>query len=121
MRKTAVLVFLASIALAAHARPARAATPGEVAAAAKAAPAAVDLATEVARVPFAAAELLYLPMGTGEIVLSPLPGIKLGDGLKHLGKGLIAPFKLGIAVLRLPFNVLKHAGEVVEVVPVADL
>lgn len=121
MQKTALFVVFICCVFAAQGRRTQAATPAEAAAAAKAAPAAVDLATEMARVPFAAAELLYLPMGTGEILFSPLPGVQVADGLKHLGKGLIAPFKLGIAVLRLPFHVLKHAGEAVDLVPAGDL
>ena len=117
MKKILLLLILILSMLGVHAPPASAATPAEVAAAAEAAPAAVEVATDVSRVPFAAAELLYLPMGTGEIVLSPLPGVQFVQGVEHLGKGLIAPFKVGIALLRLPFNVLKHAGALLKVLP----
>jgi hypothetical protein len=116
-----MFVFIASFALTTQTRRARAVTPAEVAAGVEAAPRVLDLASDAARVPYAAAELLYLPMGASEVVLCPLPGVNLGDGLRHLGKGLIAPFKVGVAVLRLPFNVLKHAGSVVKLVPAGKL
>lgn len=117
MRITILLSLSAVIFCVAWARPARGATTAEAAVAAEAAPHAVDLATDVAQVPFAAAEVLYLPLGTGEVLLSPLPGISAIDGVVHVGKGILAPFKLGIAVLKLPYKVLKKGGAVVGLLP----
>jgi hypothetical protein len=90
---------------------ARAATPNQVAAATKAAPHTIDIASEIARIPYAAAEVLYVPLGASEIVLSPLPGVGVVSGITHVGKGLAAPLKVGIMVLKLPFRVLNEAAD----------
>lgn len=44
----------------------------------------------------------YLVIGLVEIVLCPLPGISIGQGLTDVGVGMLAPFKLTINVLALP-------------------
>ena len=121
MRKNILIAVFTCIVLTMAARPADAATGAEIAAAARATPEVIDLATEVARVPFTAAEILYLPLGTGEVLLSPLPGIDAVDGLSHVGKGLLAPIKLGITVLRLPFKVLQKGGSVIGLIPAGAL
>ncbi|MFP4176253.1 MAG: hypothetical protein ACOCTQ_02775 [Planctomycetota bacterium] len=113
MHKLIVCLFV----LAVTALPVRAVSYGEAAVAAEAAPEGVEvsreLAREVVRLPRAASELLYVPMGGAEIVLSPLPGIGLKDGLKHVGKGALAPFKVAMVALELPFKVLEKGGSLV--------
>jgi hypothetical protein len=50
--------------------------------------------------------VLRLPLGVVEVAFSPLPGLTLFSGLRNIGKGLVAPFKLVESVLVLPYNVL---------------
>lgn len=86
--------------------------PAQVATAVEAAPHALDLADDVVRVPLRAAEVLYVPLGAGEIVLSPLPGPGVASGLQRVGKGVLAPFKAGVAALKLPFHALEKLSSV---------
>ncbi len=65
-----------------------------------------NTAKAVAEVPAVAAEVVYLPMGLLEIALCPLPGPSLGGGLRNTGRGLIAPFKLAVTILRLPTRLI---------------
>jgi hypothetical protein len=121
VKKTAFLLIITIAFLAGRVRPAEALTPSEAALAAEAAPRVLSLAGDVAQVTCAAGELLYLPLGTGEVMLSPLPGISFGSGITHVGKGLLAPFKLGIAVLRLPVSIIKNAGALLHIIPAAEI
>lgn len=59
---------------------------------------------DVAAVPMAAGQILYLPMGMLECVFFPLPGVSFGSGLEHIGTGIIAPFKFVLAVVSLPYH-----------------
>ncbi len=111
MRKYAILPVIFILFCCTAGPTAKAATPDQVAAAAKAAPHTIDVASEIARVPFAAAEVLYIPLGTSELLLSPLPGVGVNSGLTHVGKGILAPLKVSIMVLKLPFRVLKEAAD----------
>lgn len=90
------------------------AVPPEVAiAAAQAAPGtsgALAVAKDVFAVPKAAAEILLLPMGVLESVFCPLPGIEFMSGMRHIGSGILAPFKLVTSVLCLPYNVVTDLG-----------
>ena len=80
------------------------------AAGAKAAKPVVDTASSVAAVPLAAAEIIRLPMGALQVVLAPLPAITYADGFENIGRGIIAPFKLAMAVLSLPYDLLNAVG-----------
>ncbi len=73
---------------------------------------ALGTASAVAEVPFAAAEVLKLPLGVIQTALFPLPGISLSSGLRNLGAGLTAPFKFAGTVLKLPFEVISQAGKI---------
>lgn len=74
-------------------------------------PGLMRAAKGVVEVPRQVAQCLRLPLGLVETVLSPFPGIELRDGLKNTGKGLIAPFKLCVATLELPCEVVGGLGD----------
>lgn len=95
------------------------AAPAALTAAAEAAPVvkeSVGLLTEVAEIPKDTAEILCLPWGVTECVFSPLPGVSFMSGLRHVGTGIVAPFKLVGDVLTLPYDaataVSRSAGSV---------
>lgn len=67
----------------------------------------------VAEIPWQAGQCLRLPLGLVEMVFSPLPGVTFSDGLADTGKGLVAPFKLCIAALEMPSEVLGGLGDAV--------
>jgi hypothetical protein len=79
----------------------------------------LTFAQEVAAVPMAAAAVLCLPLGAVECVLSPLPEITFMSGLRHIGRGVVAPFKFVEAVVTLPYDTVKAATGVVNAVPQA--
>ena len=95
-------------------RPAQATSPAEVsagvAAAETAAPLAVTTAKHAAAVPLAASQVLCLPLGAAQLALSPLPGVTAVGGLANIGRGLMAPFKTGMAALRLPMAMAQSLG-----------
>jgi len=95
--------------------PLRAADPGTVvqaaAAARQCAPGLVRAGKGIVEVPLQVAQCLRLPLGLVETVFSPLPGVGLADGLKDTGAGLVAPFKLCIAVLKMPYEVFCGVGD----------
>lgn len=64
----------------------------------------VSLLKEIAKVPMDVGEVLLLPMGVVECVVSPLPGVSFMSGLRHVGTGLLAPFCLVRDVLTLPYD-----------------
>ncbi|MFA4943948.1 MAG: hypothetical protein WC789_04525 [Lentisphaeria bacterium] len=72
----------------------------------------VGLAQEIGKVPRDVGEVLLLPMGVVECVAAPLPGVAFLSGLKHLGTGLVAPFKLARDVLTLPYDAATAVGRV---------
>ncbi len=73
---------------------------------------AIGTLKAVADVPFAAAEVLKLPLGAVQTALFPLPGASLSSGLSNIGSGLTAPFKLAGSVLTLPSKVISQAGKI---------
>jgi len=56
-------------------------------------------------VPRQLAQCFRLPLGLAELLFSPLPDVDFKQGLKDTGKGVIAPFKLCIATLEMPYEV----------------
>ena len=67
----------------------------------------------IAEVPWQAGQCLRLPLGLVQMVLSPLPGVGLTDGLKNTGIGAVAPFKLCIAILEMPYEIVAGIGDAV--------
>lgn len=65
---------------------------------------AARVGKSLTRVPWAAAGLLKLPLGATQIVLSPLPGITMTEGIGNIGHGLLAPFDLAATVLKVPLE-----------------
>ncbi len=76
-----------------------------VATCAKTAQPVFKAASDIAKIPMTAADILRLPLGVIETGLFPLPFLELTDGLENIGRGVAAPFKLAIDVLSLPFDV----------------
>lgn len=96
-----------------------AAGPEIVAAAAQAAPVvkeSIGFLQHVAQVPIYAGEILCLPWGMTECVGSPLPGVSFISGLRHIGTGVLAPFKLVAAVVTLPYDAVTAVGRTAEAV-----
>jgi len=95
--------------------PARAADPGTALQAAVAArgcmPGLVRAGKGIVEVPRQAGQCLRLPLGLVEMVFSPLPGVSLSEGLTHAGRGVVAPFKLCVAVLEMPAEVVGGLGD----------
>ena len=86
----------------------------ETAAVAKeSAPGLVRAGQAVVEVPWRVGQCLRLPLGLVEMVFSPLPGVGFSEGLEDTGHGLVAPFKLCMAVLKLPYDVFGGLGEAV--------
>lgn len=73
-------------------------------AAAPALPVATRLAKDVVAIPVKALQIVRLPLGVAETVLSPLPGLRAANGVSNIGRGLAAPFKLIGSVLDLPVS-----------------
>ncbi len=114
----ACLVLLLALTPArARANPvAGAAAAAEASGAATMIPVAAGFVKDLTAIPLAVADVLKLPMGVAECVLAPLPGVEFMSGLRHIGTGIIAPFRLCIAVLSLPadaVNAVSGAGKVV--------
>jgi len=65
----------------------------------------------IVEVPRQCAQCLSLPLGLTQMVFSPLPEVTFKDGLKNTGRGLVAPFKLCIAVLEMPYEVVCGLGD----------
>jgi hypothetical protein len=110
MRRTLLTLLAAGLAL-----PLGATDPGtalEAAALAKgSAPGLLRAAKGIVEVPKQAGQCLLLPLGLVETLLSPFPGVELGEGLKHAGKGLVAPFKLCVAALEMPCEIVGGIGD----------
>jgi len=73
------------------------------------------LVRALASLPVEAARVLYLPLGVIECIGAPLPGVGFMSGARHVGTGILAPFRLVGAVLTLPVT----AAETVEAVATA--
>lgn len=65
----------------------------------------------IAEVPRQAAQCFRLPLGLVEMLFSPLPDVTFMEGLRDTGKGLVAPFKLCIATLEMPYEVVGGIGD----------
>ncbi len=65
----------------------------------------------IVEVPWQAAQCFRLPLGLVEMLFAPLPGVEFSDGLVDTGKGVVAPFKLCIAALELPYEVFGGVGD----------
>jgi len=89
--------------------------PGTVlqtAAAAKSgAPGLVRAGKGIAEVPWQAAQCFRLPLGLIQMLCSPLPDVTFAEGLGNTGKGLGAPFKLCVAALEMPYEVVCGLGD----------
>jgi hypothetical protein len=82
---------------------------------------ALTFAQEVTDVPRTAVNVLRLPLGLVECVFSPLPEVEFMSGLRHIGQGIVAPFKFVEAVVSLPFDAVKAATGIAAAVPQAAL
>jgi hypothetical protein len=95
--------------------PARAADPGTALQAAVAArgcwPGLVRAGKGVVEVPRQAGQCLRLPLGLLEMVFAPLPGVSFSEGLSDAGRGVVAPFRLCMAALELPAEVVGGLGD----------
>lgn len=116
-RNTGRLRLLVWVLLLAHEAPARLApvdpeTALQAAALAReGAPGIVRAGKGIAEVPKQAAGCFRLPLGLMQMLLSPFPEVDFMDGLKNTGKGLVAPFKLCIAVLEMPGEIVGGIGD----------
>jgi len=70
------------------------------------------LAKDVAAIPLDVIDVLRLPLGIVQVVACPLPEVSAADGCRNMGKGVVAPFALVFDILRLPYEVVNHAGNV---------
>jgi len=77
----------------------------------------VALARGIVAIPQQAANLLCLPWGVVECVCSPLPGVEFMPGLRHIGQGLLAPFRFVDAVVSLPVKVVDAVEAVATALP----
>lgn len=82
----------------------------EVYVAQKTAPVAMGMLQDIAAVPNAAADLLYLPLGVVKSALSILPGPTLAGGLRDIGKGVLGAADLVQQTLKLPFRLVGRAA-----------
>jgi len=101
-----------------------AADPATVAAVARALPEAqsalshtVGLGRAVVDMPLQAVRVLYLPLGVVECVGAPLPGVSFMSGLRHIGTGILAPFRLLGDALTFPSKVVETVEAVTTTVP----
>ncbi|MDX9866983.1 MAG: hypothetical protein RBT78_03565 [Kiritimatiellia bacterium] len=65
----------------------------------------------LAEVPRQAAQCLRLPLGLTQMLFSPLPAVTFSEGLRNTGRGVVAPFRLCIAVLEMPYEVIGGLGD----------
>ena len=105
-----MLVYLFTAAL-----PLRAVDPGtaiEATAVAKGSlPGLVRAGKGIVEVPWQVAQCFRLPLGIVQMVFSPLPGVEFTDGLENTGKGIVAPFKLCVATLEMPYELFGGLGD----------
>jgi len=109
-RRFVLLAYLFAAAL-----PVQAVDPGtaiEAATVAKGSvPGLVRAGKGIVEVPWQVAQCLRLPLGIVQMVFSPLPGVDFSDGLENTGKGIVAPFKLCVATLEMPYEVFGGLGD----------
>lgn len=67
----------------------------------------------IVEIPWQLGQCLRLPLGVVEVVASPLPEVEFKEGLKDLGAGVVAPFKLCIAIFEMPYEVFCGLGDAV--------
>jgi hypothetical protein len=67
--------------------------------------------------PLQAVRVLYLPLGVVECVGAPLPGVGFMSGLRHIGTGILAPFRLLGDALTFPAKVVETVEAVTTTVP----
>lgn len=67
----------------------------------------------IVEIPWQVGQCLRLPLGVTEVLFSPLPEVEFKEGLKDLGAGVVAPFKLCIAVFEMPYEVFCGLGDAV--------
>ena len=65
----------------------------------------------IVEIPCQVAQCLRLPLGIVQMVFSPLPGVEFMEGLENTGKGVVAPFKLCMATLEMPYEVFGGLGD----------
>jgi len=65
----------------------------------------------IVEVPRQAAQSFRLPLGLTQMLLSPFPEVTFSEGLGNTGKGLVAPFKLCIATLEMPYELVCGIGD----------
>jgi len=65
----------------------------------------------IAEVPRQAAQCFRLPLGLTQMLFSPFPEVTFTEGLGNTGKGLVAPFKLCIATLEMPYEIVCGVGD----------
>ena len=65
----------------------------------------------IAEVPRQAAQCFRLPLGLMQMLCSPLPDVTFSEGLGNTGQGLIAPFKLCVATLEMPYEIVCGLGD----------
>lgn len=85
-------------------------TPETIALASQSAPVAMAALKEVAALPAHAVDVLYLPRGVIRTALGVLPGPRMVDGLRDVGKGLTATGNLVAQTIKLPFNILNRVS-----------
>lgn len=67
----------------------------------------------IVEIPRQLGQCLRLPLGLVEVVLSPLPEVEFREGLRDLGAGVVAPFKLCMAVFEMPYEVFCGIGDAI--------
>jgi hypothetical protein len=77
----------------------------------------VGLGRAVVDMPVHAIQVLYLPLGVVECVGAPLPGVGFRSGLRHMGTGVLAPFRLLGDVITFPAKVVETVEAVTTTIP----
>ena len=109
-RRIPLYIATAAILLSISASSASAVSPAEIKAGMAAAPVATNAVDDVAALGLSATRVIYVPLGVGEVILSPLPGVSFVSGLTHIGKGILAPIRTAAGLATLPFALLRRAA-----------
>lgn len=67
----------------------------------------------IIEIPWQLGQCFRLPLGLVEVVFSPLPDVEFKEGLHDLGAGVLAPFKLCVAVCEMPYEVYRGLSDAV--------
>ena len=67
----------------------------------------------IVEIPRQLGQCLRLPLGIVEVIACPLPDVTFKEGIKDLGAGVLAPFKLCIAVFEMPYEVFCGLGDAI--------